>query len=387
MILSTLHDGDKIVIPRNAHKSIMSAIILSGAIPIYIDPEVNDILGIAQGVTTKSVKKALEKNPGTKAVLIINPTYYGVTSDILRIAKIVHSYHIPLLVDEAHGPHLAFSNDLPVSALEAGADICCQSTHKILGAMTQCSVLHLKSRYISAKKVQQVLNLLQTTSPSYILMASLDCARKQIALQGKELINYVLSLSNYARTEINKVPGLYCFGKELIDHKCVYDIDTTKITINCRNLGITGIELETILIHDFNIQIELSDFYNVLAVCTFGDSKETIDTLITALKKISKRYYGIKPPLNGFNYIPAHPAKKMEPRQAFFHSKKSLSIMNSVGKISGEFLMAYPPGIPILCPGETITKEIIDYVYEMKQCGLKLQGTEDPDVTNINVIF
>lgn len=359
MILSTLHDGDKIVIPRNAHKSIMSAIILSGAIPIYINPEVNDILGIAQGVTTKSVKKALEKNPGTKAVLIINPTYYGVTSDILRIAKIVHSYHISLLVDEAHGPHLAFSNDLPVSALEAGADICCQSTHKILGAMTQCSVLHLKSRYISAKKVQQVLNLLQTTSPSYILMASLDCARKQIALQ----------------------------GKELIDHKCVYDIDTTKITINCRNLGITGIELETILIHDFNIQIELSDFYNVLAVCTFGDLKETIDTLITALKKISKRYYGIKPPLNGFNYIPAHPAKKMEPRQAFFHSKKSLSIMNSVGKISGEFLMAYPPGIPILCPGETITKEIIDYVYEMKQCGLKLQGTEDPDVTNINVIF
>lgn len=386
MIISVLRDEDKIIIPRNAHKAIMSGVILSGAVPVYVDPEVDERLGIAQGVTTESIKKALEENPDTKAVLIINPTYYGIASDIREIVKIVHGYNIPLLVDEAHGPHLAFSDDLPVSALEAGADICCQSTHKIIGAMTQCSVLHLKSRYISSERVQQVLNVLQTTSPSYILMASLDCARKQIALHGRELISYAVSLTNYAREEINKIPGLYCFGRDLIDHQGVYDVDTTKVTISCRDLGITGAELEKILVGEFNIQMDLSDFYNVLATCTFGDTKKSIDALIDALKKISKRYYGKRQALRGFSSIPEHPKKILEPRQAFFHDKKSIPIKDSIGEVSAEFLMAYPPGIPVLCPGEIITKEIVDYVYEMKQCGLKLQGTEDPDVENIKVI-
>lgn len=386
MIMSVVKSGDKIIIPRNVHKSVTSGIILSGATPIYMQPELDKRVGIAHGVTPETVEKTLKENPDAKAVLIINPTYYGVATDIKKIADIIHSYDIPLIVDEAHGPHLAFNDELPISAIEAGADICCQSTHKIIGALTQCSLLHVRSKMIDVNRVQQMLSLLQTTSPSYILMASLDCARRQIALNGKELLDKSIALSNYAREEINKIPGFYCFGKEIVGRPGVFAIDPTKITITCRDLGITGFELDMILSNQYHIQLELSDLYNGLAVGSFGDTKENIDALINALKEISKEYANNENKKSDFIDIPAIPKQVQIPRDAFNSEKVVLPLNDSEGRVSGEFLMAYPPGIPVLCPGEIITQEIIDYIQKLKDTGLYVQGTEDLEVNFIKVV-
>lgn len=386
MIMSVVSSGDKIIIPRNVHKSVTAGIILSGASPVYMQPELDKKVGIAHGVTPETVEKTLKENPDAKAVLIINPTYYGVATDIKRIADIVHSYDIPLIVDEAHGPHLGFNDKLPMSALEAGADICAQSTHKIIGALTQCSLLQVRSKRVDVHRVQQILNVLQTTSPSYILMASLDCARRQIALHGRELLDKAIELANYAREEINKIPGFYCFGKEILGQPGVYALDPTKITITCRDLGITGYDLDMILSNKYHIQMEMSDLYNVLAVGSFGDTKESIDALLKALKEISHDFYGKGNKKSDFIDIPAIPNGVKIPREAFNSEKICVSLKDSIGKISGEFLMAYPPGIPILCPGEIITNEIIDYVQRLKDTGLYVQGTEDPEVNYIKVV-
>ncbi|KZL93715.1 aminotransferase class I/II-fold pyridoxal phosphate-dependent enzyme [Clostridium magnum] len=386
MIMSVVSAGDKIIIPRNVHKSITAGIILSGAIPVYMQPELDKKVGIAHGVTPETVEKTLKENPDAKAVLIINPTYYGVATDIKKIADMVHSYDIPLIVDEAHGPHLGFNDKLPLSAMQAGADICAQSTHKIIGALTQCSLLQVRSERVDINRVQQILSLLQTTSPSYILMASLDCARRQIALNGAELLDKTIELSNYARNEINKIPGFYCFGKEILGNDGVYALDPTKITITCRDLGITGYDLDMILSNKYYIQVELSDLYNVLAVGSFGDTRQSIDSLINALKEISKDYYGKGNKKSDFIDIPSIPPQIKIPREAFNSSKTSIPLKESIGMVSGEFLMAYPPGIPILCPGEEITQEIIDYVQRLKDTGLYVQGTEDPEVEYIKVV-
>lgn len=386
MIMSVVSDGDKIIIPRNVHKSVTAGIILSGAIPVYMQPELDKNVGIAHGVSPETVEAALKANPDAKAVLVINPTYYGVSTDLKSIADIVHSYDIPLIVDEAHGPHLGFNEKLPMSAIEAGADICSQSTHKIIGALTQCSLLQVNSKRIDKARVQQILNLMQTTSPSYILMASLDCARRQIALKGKELLDRTIETSNYARNEINKIPGFYCFGEEILGKPGAYAYDPTKITITCRDLGITGYDLDMILSNKYHIQMELSDLYNVLAVGSFGDTLENIEKLLSALREISTEYFGKGNRKSDFIDIPSIPEQIQRPREAFNSVKTSIPLPESIGMISGEFLLAYPPGIPVLCPGEKITKEIVDYIESLKSAGLYVQGTEDPKVENIKVV-
>lgn len=385
MIMSVVSEGDKILIPRNVHKSITAGIILSGAIPIYMQPDIDEFLSTSHGISLKTVEDSLKEHPDVKAVLIINPTYYGVATDISNIVKVVHSYNIPLLVDEAHGPHLKFHEKLPICAMDAGADICAQSTHKITSALTQGSFLHVKSKYIDPARVRQVLNLLQTTSPSYIILASLDCTRKQLALNGRELINNAISLANYAREEINKIDSLYCFGEELRNGNGFFAFDPTKITINCRKLGISGYDLENILSSKYHIQLEMADMYNGIAIGSYGDTKEKMDALINALREISLKYKHETKKKFEID-LPNMPERIFTPRHAFYAKKKSVSLRESINKISGEFLLAYPPGIPILCPGELITNEIIDYIEHIKQIGLFVQGTEDIKVENIKIL-
>lgn len=386
MIMSVVGVGDKIIVPRNVHKSVTTGIILSGAMPVYMQPEIDSSVGVALNVTPETVRITLEENKDAKAVLIINPTYYGVATDIEMIADIVHSYGIPLIVDEAHGPHLHFNNRLPISAMDAGADICAQSTHKIIGSLTQSSMLHVRKGFVDVNRVKTVINLLHTTSPSYILLASLDAARMQMATEGKELLDKVIDLANYARVEINNIDGLFCFGQEVISKEGAYDFDPTKITITCKDLGISGYQLERILAEKYFIQPEMSDLYNILCVFSIGDTKEKIDALLKALKEISKTCS-----VNDINRIdimdvPKIPIRMLSPRDAFNSHRVSIALEESVGEISGEFLMAYPPGIPILCPGEIISDEIVEYIKALKDAKLDVQGTEDPEVNFIKVI-
>ncbi|OPJ55074.1 aminotransferase class I/II-fold pyridoxal phosphate-dependent enzyme [Alkalithermobacter paradoxus] len=385
MIMSVCEPGDKIILPRNAHKSATSAIILSGAIPVYIQPEINEELGIAMGVSIQEIERAIGKHPDAKAIFLINPTYYGAISDLAGIVKIAHRNGIAVLVDEAHGAHMHFHPELPESAMSVGADMAAVSMHKTGGSLTQSSVLLVRDGIVDAKQVRTTINLTQTTSASYLLMTSLDVARKQLATNGQEMIENVLTLVRDARDKINKIDGLYAFGKELIDTPGVYDFDETKLGINVRKLGLTGYEVYDILRDEYNIQMELGDNYNVLAIVSLGDTKENLDKLVDALYDISIKHRRDEE-IKLKKSILKNPDLIVAPRDAFYSTKHSILLEDAVGEISGESVMVYPLGIPIIVPGEKITKDIVEYIKFLKEEEVVLQGTQDPYVDYINVL-
>jgi arginine decarboxylase len=385
MIMSVCKPGDKIILPRNAHKSTIGGIILSGAVPVYIQPEINEDLGVAMGVTVDSVRKIVKQHPDAKAIFLINPTYYGATSNIKAIVKIARRYGMTVLVDEAHGAHLSFHKDLPKSGIDLGADLSAASTHKTGGSLTQSSLLLLKSNKISSSKVKQTLNLTQTTSGSYLLMVSIDVARKQLATKGEELLGGALELSRYARHELNKIDGVHCFGTELIGTPGVYNFDETKLGINVRRLGLSGYDVYKILLKDYNIQVEMGDLYNILAIVSLGDTKESVQALIDAVKDMAQKYRNddIWKVTRGFL---ENPEVIVSPRNAYYSSKKDVPLEESEGEISAEMVMAYPPGIPVIGPGERITQEIIEHIQLLKDENCSLQGTADPYVNTIRVL-
>ncbi|MDK2918679.1 MAG: arginine decarboxylase [Candidatus Petromonas sp.] len=385
MIMSVCEPGDKIILPRNAHKSAVTALILSGAVPIYIQPEVNEDLGIAMGVSVKEIEKTIEEHHDARAIFLINPTYYGATSDLKSIVRIAHENEMAVLVDEAHGAHMKFHDELPIEAMDAGADMCAVSTHKTGGSLTQSSLLLLREGLVDAKTVKTTLNLTQTTSASYLLMGSLDVARKQLATRGKEMLERVLELSRWARYEINKIEGLYAFGKELVGSPGVFNFDETKLGVNVRSLGITGFEAYDILRDEYNIQVELADMYNVLAIVSLGDTKESLTALVEALKDISIKHRENEE-IKLTKGILKNPEVIVSPRDAYYSRKKIVRLEDAVGEVSGESIMAYPPGIPVVTPGERISKEMIEYVKALKEEKSLLQGTEDPYVEYIKVL-
>lgn len=384
MILSACEPGDKILIPRNAHKSTIGGIILSGAMPVYIQPEINEQLGIAMGITEESLRKAIKENPHAKAVFLVNPTYYGAASDLKSLVRIAHRHEMAVLVDEAHGAHMSFHDDFPLTAMEVGADMSAASMHKTVGSFTQSSVLLLRSNLITPERVKQVLNLTHTTSSSYLLMCSLDIARKQIATQGIEMLEETLRLARMAREEINKIEGLYAFGRELVGTPGFYDFDETKLGINVAGLGYTGYEMEAKLREEYNIQLEMSDLHNILGIVSMGDTEENIVALINALKDISSKTE-VKE-YRKTTIIPHNPKMIVSPRDAFYSKKKSVPLKESAGEIAGEMIMAYPPGIPVIGLGERITKEIIEYIELLKTQKCQMQGTADPHINSIMVL-
>jgi len=357
MIMAVCGPDDKIIVPRNVHKSIMSAIVFSGAIPVFIHPEIDKDLGISHGITTDSVEKALTQHPDAKAVLVINPTYFGISADLKKIVEIAHSHHVPVLVDEAHGVHIHFHDQLPLSAMQAGADMAATSVHKLGGSMTQSSILNVREGLVSAKHVQSILSMLTTTSTSYLLLASLDVARKQLATKGKELIDKTIRLSQSIRKRINEIDHIHCVGEEILGSKATFDYDPTKLIISVKNLGLSGYEVEKWLREKHNIEVELSDLYNILCIISLGDTEAEGDLLVNALKELAsecEHRVGQIIPLEVL--LPEIPVLALTPRDAFYAETEVVPMEESEGRIIAEFIMVYPPGIPIFIPGEIITK-------------------------------
>lgn len=384
MIMSVCKPGDKIIMPRNVHRSAINALVVCGAIPVYVNPGVNKELGIPLGMSVSEVKKAILENRDAKAILVNNPTYYGVCSNLAEIVTLAHEYDMKVLVDEAHGTHFYFGEDMPISAMAAGADMAAVSMHKTGGSLTQSSFL-LCGEGVNPNYVRQVINLTQTTSGSYLLLVSLDLARKNLSLNGKEIFAKCANLAEYARNEINKLGGYYAFSKEIIDNDAVYDFDPTKLSVHTRNIGLAGIEVYDILRDEYGIQIEFGDISNFLAIISAGDRAFEIERLIASLSEI-KRLYGSSDISGMFDHEYINPDVVLAPGEAFYYDKSSYPLRECIGKISGEFVMCYPPGIPILAPGERITKEIIDYIIYAKEKGCFLTGTEDMEVEHINVV-
>ena len=383
MILSTCKAGDKIILPRNVHKSAINALVLCGAIPIYIEMSVDPKIGIALGLENERVGQAIKNHPDAKAILINNPTYYGICSDLKGLTEMAHEAGMMVLVDEAHGAHLHFTDKLPISAMDAGADMAAVSMHKSGGSLTQSSLL-LIGEQMNPEYVRQIINLTQSTSASYLLMASLDISRRNLALRGKESFEKVIELSEYARREINAIGGYYAYSKELIDGVSVCDFDVTKLSVYTQGIGLTGIEIYDLLRDEYDIQIEFGDIGNILAYISIGDRIQDIERLVGALADIKRLYSRDGKDLIAGEYI--QPELVLSPQEAFYSERKSLTLDESVGQVCGEFVMCYPPGIPILAPGERITREIVDYIQFAKERGCSLQGTEDPEVNHINVI-
>ena len=383
MILSTCKAGDKIILPRNVHKSAINALVLCGAIPIYIEMSVDPKIGIALGLENDRVAQAIKEHSDAKAILINNPTYYGICPDLKGLTEMAHEAGMLVLVDEAHGAHLHFTDKLPISAMDAGADMAAVSMHKSGGSLTQSSIL-LIGNQMNPEYVRQIINLTQSTSASYLLMSSLDISRRNLALRGKESFEKVIELSEYARREINAIGGYYAYSKELIDGVSVCDFDVTKLSVYTQGIGLTGIEVYDLLRDEYDIQIEFGDIGNILAYISIGDRIQDIERLVGALADIKRLYSRDGKDLIAGEYI--QPELVLSPQEAFYSERRSLTLDESVGQVCGEFVMCYPPGIPILAPGERITREIVDYIQFAKERGCSLQGTEDPEVNHINVI-
>ncbi len=386
MTMSVLEQGDKIIIPRNVHKSVMAGIIMVDAVPVYMDPIIDPVLGISHGISPQVVERTLEENPDAKAVLILNPTYYGVATDVRAIAEIVHRHGIPLLVDEAHGGHFRFCDQLPDDSISCGADMVCQSTHKILGSLSQSSMLHVQGELVDYDHVGRVLDMMQTTSPSYILMCSLDTARRNMALHGQELWSRTVELYRETRRRVNKIPGLFSFDIEHLRKTGDYlSHDPTRLTVCLRELGLTGNEVRSRLASEYHIQMELDDYYNVLAVGTPGDTPESCERLLNALRDIATKARSQPQQKNVSIDMPKRPIAAISPSSAFFGKLTPVPLENSVGRISGEFVMAYPPGIPILCPGELIDRDLLNYIRQLIDAHMNVIGPKDQTLGTILV--
>ena len=383
MVLSCCKRGEKIILPRNVHRSVINALVLCGAVPVYVNPDVDRKLGISLGMSVEQVRKAILENPDAVAVLVNNPTYYGVCSDLRTIVKLAHEAGMMCLADEAHGTHFYFGDGMPVTAMAAGADMAAVSMHKSGGSLTQSSLL-LTGERVNAGHVRQIINLTQTTSGSYLLMSSLDISRRNLAQRGKTVFRRVAEMAEYAREEINAVGGYYAYGRELINGDSVFDFDPTKLSVHTRNIGLAGIEVYDILRDEYDIQIEFGDIGNILAYLSIGDRMQELERLVCALAEIKRRYMKDPNGLMSQEYIA--PEVVYSPQEAFYADKESVPLEESAGYVCSEFVMCYPPGIPILAPGERITKEILEYIAYAKAKGCSLTGPEDPTIEHINII-
>lgn len=383
MVMSVCKSGEKIILPRNVHRSAINALVVCGAVPVYVNPGINKELGIPLGMTAEEVEQAILENPDAKAVLVNNPTYYGICSDLKRIVEIAHKHGLLVLCDEAHGTHFYFGEGLPVNGMAAGADMAAVSVHKTGGSLTQSAML-LMGKGVNADYVRQVINLTQTTSASYLLMVSLDLARQNLALHGREFYAKTVEFAEYARGEINAIGGYYAFGEELCNGRDFFAFDKTKLSVHTRAMGLAGIEVYDLLRDEYDIQIEFGDIGNILAIITGGDRALEIERLVSALSEI-KRLYGRSPAgLYDHEYI--NPNVVLPPQTAFYAENIPLLIAETAGRIAAEFVMCYPPGIPILAPGERITKDILDYIAYAKEKGCSLTGCRDMNVESLMVV-
>ncbi|MEH1939993.1 MAG: aminotransferase class I/II-fold pyridoxal phosphate-dependent enzyme [Nostoc sp.] len=390
-ILATCGTGDKIILPRNVHSSAIAGLILSGAIPIFLNPEYDPVLDIAHSITPNAVESALQQHPDAKAVLTVYPTYYGVCGDLSAIASITHQYDIPLLVDEAHGAHFAFHPELPTPALAAGADLTVQSIHKVLGAMTQASMLHIQGNRIDCDRISKALQLVQSTSPSYLLLASLDAARQQMALQGKMLMSRTLQLADEARTRISQIPGLSVLEiPHLAGSPGFVALDETRLTITVSGLGLTGFEADEILDEKFAVTAEFASLQHLTFILSLGNTPADIEQLVEGFTTLAKEYrrnnLNVKSPNWQELFTTQCHALSCSPREAFFAVSEILPLTQTNQRICAEIVCPYPPGIPLLMPGEIITNPALNYLQQIQAVGGFISGCNDTSLKTLKVL-
>ncbi len=386
-VLAVCKKGEEILLPRDLHRSAVSACILAGVWPRYLPVRLDRNYSIPYPPTVAEVASALRKYPLVKAVFLVYPSYYGLAGEITGIINLAHNYKIPAIVDEAHGAHFKFSTRLPVTALEAGADLSIQSTHKTLGAFTQASMLHVRSNLIDPDEVGRQLGILQTTSPSYLLMASLDAASGHMESAGRELVARTIQIAARAKAEINRVPGLKCLGEETAGQNGVTAVDPTKLYISVKGLGLSGDQVAAQLLKEHRIQVELCDRFNILCLFSIGNSVTDAGKLVKALRQIAA--HRPSPPITeGSDEELTLPLPEViqTPAEAWSAARRTVSLENARGEIAAEMVAPFPPGVPVICPGEKITSEIIGILRRLKAEARSFHGPADPALNQISIV-
>jgi arginine decarboxylase len=384
MLLTALNPGEKLLLPRNAHRSVAGGLVLGGIVAQYLQPEFNADFGLQMQVTPQAVEQALTQDAAIKAVLLTSPNYYGVAADVSAIAAICHAHGAVLLVDEAHGPHLGFSELLPPSALQCGADACAQSTHKILGAMTQGSMLHVQGKHLDLQRAADVMSLLTTTSPNYLLMASLDAARAQVQAYGRRMAEGAVK----AAAKLRRLCAAHAGLRVLEEAACGgLRLDSTKVTVNFAAWGYTGVEVGAAL-RGARIAVELVDACNVLFLVTYADNTADYDEALARIEAVLCTLETVKrKPVQLLAAGPVPVAQSVLPlREVFYRQKQALPLEQAVGKICGEQVSFYPPGIPVLLPGELVTEELVTYCQAQKALGLPVSGPADSTLATLRVL-
>ncbi|MEB3294441.1 MAG: aminotransferase class I/II-fold pyridoxal phosphate-dependent enzyme [Synechococcales bacterium] len=386
-ILATCQPGDKVILPRNVHRSAISGLILAGVNPIFLLPAYDAASDLAHGVDATTIARALQQHPDTKAILLVSPTYYGVCSDIASIYQITHQYDIPLIVDEAHGSHFGFHPNLPASALSLGADIVIQSTHKTLSGLTQAAMLHCQGHRIDRDRITQALQLVQSTSPNYLLLASLDAARWQIVHHGHSLLDHALNLADRARSTLLGIPGISLLQRPESAQSGFHNLDPLRLTITVSSLGLTGWQADEMLTETFGVTCELPTLHHVTFIITHGNTETEIDRLVEAVKTLAQQQQ---------NYIAQPPSPQFQdrmeyetviaPRDAFFAASQPVAIADAIGQVSAELICPYPPGIPLLMPGERITPAAIAVLQQVLAIGGCITGNQDPTLQSIRIV-
>lgn len=372
-VMTICKPGDKLIVARDCHKSVISAMMLAGAAPVYIQPKTNDYFGISTIIDPSKVDDALHENPDAVGVLITRPNYYGVCSDIQKIAEITHSYDKVLVVDEAHGAHLKFSSRLPICAMDSGSDLCIQSAHKTLAALNQGAYLHVKSHRIDIERLKFYLGILQTSSPSFIILAFLDIARQIMETRGQQLLDGLLNNIGQLEEVLNKNERIVMLTPNSISKAA---LDRTRVVINVNRTGMTGYQIERLLKKKGNIQVEMSDYSNIVCICTIADKAKDIQTLYTQINRLCEDFKN-SPVLSrpDFSDMPI-PKQALDFREVLQAQDVRIDLKKACGRISKHIITPYPPGVPLVCPGEIISRDLIEYIISILEAGGTVNGVD-----------
>ena len=381
MLLATCQQGDKILIGRNCHKSAIAGLVLNGANPIYLPTEYLPEFDLDLGVSPKTLESFLSLHPDAKAVMLVSPNYFGVCGDMEKMAVIAHAFNVPLLVDAAHGGHLGFHPDLPISAIQSGADLVVQSTHKMAGSLTQSSMLHLQGDRLDHKKVDRALQILQSTSPNFLLLISLDVARRQMAIHGKELLTETLRLSREARSQLNQIPDLQTFSQIEVP-----TLDDTRLTVMTDGLGMTGFEVDQYLDSQFDVISEMPTLTQLVFSLSLGNRQTDIERLVAGFQELSEVQSKRGKLITNYELRITSYKSCLTPREAYFAKSDRVDINRAIGRISAESLCPYPPGIPLVCIGEEITLEIVEMLQAILRSGGVINGASDATLATILII-
>ncbi len=392
LLLTLAGPGRTVIVPRNAHKSLLAGLIFTGAMPLYMEPAIDPLWGIPLQVRASDALTALAQAPDACALFVTSPTYNGLGADLPGIGELAHRAGIPFVTDQAWGPHLRFCPELPVDAMTAGADAAVVSTHKLISGLTQSAVLLARADRVNLARLDAMTHLTQSTSPQVLMYVSIDAARQQMAVHGAELWRRAIELADWARGKIVALPGLRCLGRELLERGGVAEFDPTRLTVSACGLGLSGYQLETVLRDDYRIAVEAADPLNVVLNVTFGDSRDDVEQLVGALRDLSARYADVSAEdaaaacTTLLSHTPPFTRQVLSPRDAVFSTAVAKPLADCAGEVSAEMVTPYPPGIPVLGPGEEVSAEIVAYLREASATGLKVHGPEDRTLRSLRVV-